>query len=335
MPTWAIALLTVIGILLVLLIGMVVYFFVQMGKMQVLPEDTGKVQELIKGDSEYASAKPSVAPIMTPQPSGEQQTEYNILLYGIDSRDANSFENGLSDTIMLVNMNTEKGTIKLVSFMRDTLVTIPGHSKNRLNTCYKFGGHALTNEVLSSHYGVDVDWYAVVNFWSFADLVDVIGGVQVDVKQEELSAMQDNLQEIYNLDKSEPLEKAPKKGGVSLLNGKQAVAYARIRHTGNGDFERTSRQRVVMEAIIKELKQSNLVEITKMIDVGTKYVRTNVSKADMLKVASAFFQLKDADIQQFRLPDDGAYKLTSYNGASVISVDFEENAQRLKDFLNN
>lgn len=333
MPKWKAALITIIGLLGITLACMVGYFFVQLTRMQDVTDNSAEVQQLVQNDAEYEQDKPSVAPVLTPQ--SDSQTSFNVILYGIDTRDADTFENSLSDTIMLLNLDTEKKTVKLVSFMRDTLVSIPGHGKNKLNTCYRFGGHALASEVLKSHYGIDVDWYAVVNFWSFADLVDILGGVDIDVKEEELSAMQDNLEEIYNLDKSEPLEHAPKKAGISHLNGKQAVAYARIRHVGQADFERTSRQRVVMTAIINEISRSNLAEVLQMMEVGSKYVRTNISKADMVRVATVFLQLKDVDIQQFRVPDDGTYELTTYNSASVIDVDFEENAERLREFLDN
>ncbi|MDD4796890.1 MAG: LCP family protein, partial [Eubacteriales bacterium] len=318
MPKWQAALLAIIGMLGVTLACMVGYFLVQLDRMQDVPDYSAAVEQLVQGDADYAQGKPSIAPILTKQPAS--QTSFNVILYGIDTRDENTFDNALSDTIMLLNLDTEKKTIKLVSFMRDTLVSIPGHGKNKLNTCYRFGGHALASEVLKSHYGIDVDWYAVVNFWSFADLVDVLGGIDVDVKYEELSAMQDNLQEIYNLDKSEKLERAPRKAGVSHLNGKQAVAYARIRSVGQADFERTSRQRVVISAIINEVSRSNLADVLQMMDVGAKYVRTNISKTDMVRVATAFFQLKNVDIGQFRVPDDDTYSLTSYNNASVISV---------------
>lgn len=325
----------IISTLVVVLVVMGFYANTILNRMRAAPiqEDKQQVLDNANSDEDYLASKPSIAPALTKSPE-KTNTLYNIMLYGIDARNATSFEGGLSDTMILMQMDTQKQTVKLISFMRDSWVSIPGYSQNRLNTCYRFGGHALAQEVFSSHFGIDVDHYAVVNFWSFAELVDILGGVEIDVQKNELYPMEVNLNEVGKRNET------PKQAGLQHLNGAQTVAYARIRSAksdeyGGGDFGRTGRQREVISAILDEAKRSSLAEILGMLDVGVDHVRTNMSNTELIAAAKAFMALSDVEMQELRIPVDGAYQDASKNGASVLDLDFEKNADAIREFLNN
>ncbi|MHB1315928.1 MAG: LCP family protein [Christensenellales bacterium] len=259
----------------------------------------------------------------------KEEGVYNILLFGVDSRERTKFESELSDVMILVTMDTSKKTIKMVSFMRDCYVKMPGHHDNRLNTAYKFGGSSLAIQTFQNNFGIDVDWYAVVNFWSMAEMIDALGGVKVDLTSSEVDEININLVEINAEVKKG--EKSPnlKSSGTQKLDGKQAVAYMRIRKLSGGDFKRTERQRTVMKGLIASVKKMSLDQMLSLVDIIPDYVRTNMSLGEMANVAQAFYGMRGADIQELRIPVDGGYS----NYDSMLKLDYAVNYDALNKFL--
>lgn len=254
----------------------------------------------------------------------------NILLLGVDTRNPSSFV-GRTDSMMVVNINTDKKTVKLVSIMRDTLVAVPGHDLNRINTVFEFDGPQATMDIIKKYYGIKIDYYAVVNFWAIADVIDTMGGVQINVAKDEVAQLNKNVDESnkYSTGAGSP---HIAKSGMQELNGTQAVAYMRIRHVGNADFQRTDRQRTVMESLAKS--DRSLLEVLGIVNKLPNYVRTNANELQMASIAKAVYDFRTTPIEQLRLPVDSGFKYGRYKGMSILVVDFIKNASALQDFLN-
>ena len=256
--------------------------------------------------------------------------ETDILLIGVDNRNSSKFS-GRSDVMMYLRVNTEKNTIKLVSFMRDTLVEIDGHGKNKLNTAYGFGSIELANRTYYQSFGLKPDYYMVVNFFGMEDILDALGGVDVKIKSDELKSMNKSIKEVNELDPDGEASRIENEG-KQHLNGRQAVAYMRVRHPG-GDAGRIKRQQTVLNALFSEMKKVSAGEIPGLINAMTKYVRTDMPLGTIMDLATAVKGMNSSkDLETFRYPQD--YVNGNYNSMSVVQPkDFDTEFKKLSDFL--
>ena len=259
---------------------------------------------------------------------------YNILVLGLDTRNPRELTGSRSDVMMIVTLDAKNNALKMTSILRDVLVSIPGHDKNRINTANVFGGADLAREVVESTFGVDIHWTVCLNFWTVAKIIDSMGGVEIDIKQDEVHTLNDALTEInrYSLDGRSPNITGT---GLQLLDGRQAVAYMRIRYTAGGDFARTERQRTVMEKMFKQATALQLVDMLGLATETAEYMRTDMSSGDILLVARSMYNLKSAPLRQMRLPMDDTYYLDTYKNMSVIMIDFAANNKAFAEFLQN
>ena len=334
------ALLITLAVLLATGVGIAAYTYQQLSLMR----DTGSLSNSSTPEPDQAetldpnlpsidnSSVENALPAVPAVPIVQTKSTYNILLYGLDTRSPTKFSGARTDVMMLVTIDTDKKSIKLTSFMRDILVKIPGNGTNRLNTAFVFGGPTLATQTISQTFGVKADWYAIINFWAFADVIDALGGVEINVNSDEIFQLNKSLTEINTLDKT---DQAPnvRKSGLQRLNGRQAVAYMRIRHTGQGDFERTQRQRTVMAQLTAQMSKLSLGDAINLAGVLPKYTRTNMTQAEILDMANKLYSIRGAKVQELRIPADGTYKLGNYKGKSIILVDVAKNIAKLTEFL--
>ncbi len=322
------ALLVIFIILLAVLVGFTALFFIKPfngGAGFDIGEVTDELQtaEDAQGLPMAGDQEGSVTNI------GNAEGDIDILMIGVDNRE-DEFT-GRSDVMMYLRVNTRNKTIKLVSFMRDTLVKIDGHNKNRLNTAYYFGGKDLMYSTFRDRFGLDPDYYIVVNFYGMEDIIDAMGGVDVELESDELEWLNVNINEINSENSSGKVANISK-SGTQHLNGRQAVAYMRIRHPG-GDAGRIARQQTVMYKLFAKAQDIGAGQIPTLINTLSQYVRTDLSVTTMISLAEAVKGMSSGDISTFRYPD--AFKDVNYNGASVIQPkDFNEEYQKLYDFLN-
>jgi LCP family protein required for cell wall assembly len=253
----------------------------------------------------------------------------NILLLGLDTRNPKQFSGSRTDSMIIVTLDTMNKEIKLTSIMRDTLVSIPGHDLNRINTVFAFNGPDAAVQTVQQYFKIKIDYYAVVNFWAVANIIDSVDGVNVTVKSSEVENLNANLDEInkYSNGGTSPHIRS----GAQELDGRQAVAYMRIRHVGEADFQRTERQRNVIQAIIN--KDFSLTKILSIANDLPNNVRTNAGLTDLTSLANTAFGLKGAPVKQLRLPIEGSYKISRYKKMSILIVDFDKNAEALKKFI--
>ena len=255
----------------------------------------------------------------------------NILLLGVDSRSGIS---GRTDTMMLLSVNIEKRTIKLVSFLRDTYVEIPGNKNNRLNSAYVFGGFDLLARTLEKNFGVKPDAYIMINLAGLVDVIDQLGGVYVDVPANKI----DRINAViywYNkqvLGLNNPRVGYVTKGGYQRLDGRQAEAWARYRYS-ESDFQRSERQRKLIQLVYEKISQMSVVEMTAFAMKNIKLVKTNISLQDMIDLAPAVLALKDSEIQQMHVPVNGGYTSQRISGMAVLVPDRQKNINALRKFF--
>ncbi len=258
----------------------------------------------------------------------------NVLLIGTDSR--NSEERGRSDTMIIASINSKTDEISLISLMRDCYVEIPGYGWNKLNASYTFGGADLLMDTIEHNFGIAVEDYVAVNFISVANIVDAVGGIDIDISDAEAGEINNILRnEVNAIMGDNTLDDLLNGGGKIHLNGKQALSYARIRYIGNADFERTERQRKVIELIMDKVKSINPSTLTNVASSVLPGVETNMSTAELYALSLRAPFIIDYDRQQLRVPAEGTYGnmtviIDGYESA-VLSVDFNANYRLICD----
>ncbi|WP_458406921.1 LCP family protein [Anaerotignum sp.] len=243
----------------------------------------------------------------------------NIALYGVDSR--NNDYTGRSDAIMICSINAETGKIKLVSIARDTYVSVPGHYDTRINHAYSYGGPELAIQTLNENFGMDVTDYVTVNFESLADIIDEMGGVMVDVTEEERYQVNAYLQ------RGEPLRET----GMVNLTGAQAVSYSRIRKI-DSDSMRASRQREVLAALFDKALEINPLNYPSYVRKFAPMVETSLSNDEILKMATV--ALKNPTLEQAAFPNDYIYSEgQTIGGAWYYVYDLEQATDMLHQYI--
>lgn len=225
----------------------------------------------------------------------------NILLVGTDGRTLD--EASRSDSMMILTVDSKNQALKLTSLARDTYVDIPGHNKAKLNAAYAYGGINLLIETIESNFKVDIQNYAIVNFFSFMDIVDALGGVTVDVQSNELNELNRYIDDCYKLNTNPnkgPLEYVDN-AGKQKLNGYQALAYGRIRKNDSA-LERDRRQRAMIEGIMTSVKNLSVTKYPKLVDTILPYVKTNMKPTKILSLGATVLTFNDLSIHQLEFP---------------------------------
>lgn len=255
---------------------------------------------------------------------------FQLLLVGTDNYKVNS--RGRSDTMMLVQLDPKAKTIKLTSFLRDMYVKIPGHGSTRLNAAYAYGGADLLLQTLKNNFGIEPDAYVVVNFSRMAALIDAIGGVEVNVSKGEVSQANLILRAYnVNMGKSQT-DGSIKKSGLQTLTGKQALSFSRIRKI-DSDFERTSRQRTVVEAAFHKIMALSWDQIGELVLDNLDNVNTSLSGEDAIRLIPIALSAKDATFETLHIPVDGGYASRMISGMAVLVPNLKENVAAVDAFL--
>lgn len=256
----------------------------------------------------------------------------NVLLIGNDSRLAG--DDGRSDAMILVSISDRTKTITMTSLLRDMYVEIPGHDGNRLNAAYSYGGPELLMQTIEENFDIPVHRYALVNFQAFANLVDAVGGVDLELTNDEVQYVNGYLMEYNQLEGKDLATDFldPSLSGMIHLNGPQALAYTRNRYIGT-DFGRTERQRKVLSAVIGKLPGAVLTNSGELADGLFPNLTTNLKQGECFNLALNAWKFLGYDMVQQCVPIEGSYSNATIRDMSVLEVGFEANKNYLKSTL--
>ncbi len=244
----------------------------------------------------------------------------NILLIGYDVE-----EDGFSrsDSMIILSLDHNHKKIKLTSLMRDMYVRIPQKGKHKINAAYVYGGGDLLLNTIYANFGLDIDKYVSVDYGVFAEIVDCVGGVQIHLADAELEQFNK-----YVSGKQNRIYEA----GTYNMNGKQALAYCRIRKVGT-DTARTARQRKVLDKIINKCRSMSFGELEVMMAKLAPKVTTNLTKNEMMSLMAEGFVSLNYETSNMRIPADGTWQGKYINKVWYMTFDLEKNAQYLNDFI--
>lgn len=253
----------------------------------------------------------------------------NVALFGVDSREGNVEAGTLSDTIMVASLNNETKEVRLVSVYRDTMLNIGNGSYNKANAAYAIGGATQAINMLNTNLDLNIEKYVAVDFSIMVDIIDVLGGIELEIDDFEISYINKYIPETAGVSGVE--SNLITKSGLQLLDGAQAVTYARIRSTAGGDFRRTDRQRYVIEKMVEKIKKSNLSVLNKMIDIALPRISTNFTAAEIAYYASAYLDFQLGSTTGF--PESASSGTVPNLGSTVVPATLSSNVIQLHEFL--
>ncbi len=256
----------------------------------------------------------NTAEIMTPEDiewngdnftADDDDSLFNILLIGQDRRADEGRQR--SDAMILCSFNYETNELAMISFLRDLYVQIPGYSANRLNAAYVYGGFPLITQTFEENFGVTVDGCLEVDFDSFEQIIDILGGIDIELTAAEAQIVSDGAQE-----------------GLCHLDGEQALVYTRIRKI-DSDFQRTERQRNLLSSVFLKMKDCSLSELMSLVNEILPLMTTDMTDEDLLSFAVRFASsLSELEIANYGIPSQGNYKNATINEMAVLVPDLHE-----------
>lgn len=246
-----------------------------------------------------------------------------IALFGLDAANSNS------DVIMLVAINNDTKEVRLCSVYRDTYLDVGGGEFRKCNYAYPHGGAEAAINMLNANLDLNITDYVAVNFNAVVKAVDLLGGVEVTVTDEEAVLMYGYMDEINKITKKN--SKYLPGAGTYTMDGVQACAYARIRYTAGDDYKRAERQRIVIAAMVEKAQRSNIKTINSLIDEVFGDIKTSYSSAELLSLASQIFSYHLGETSGF--PFEKNTKTLASKGSIVAPCDLESNVIQLHSFL--
>ena len=252
----------------------------------------------------------------------------NIALFGVDSREGSLDKDAHSDAILVASINNETKDVKLVSVYRDTYLDNTNGEFRKATECYYFGGPSRAISMLNKNLDLDITDFVTVDFTAVADVVDALGGIDIDVQEDEIVHLNNYQVEGSQVTGKEivPVEYA----GLQTLNGLQALSYCRIRDKEGSDFKRTERQRTVLQKILEKAKGADLLTLNSLIDKVAGNMMTSLNNTELLSLVK--------DVASYNLTDQTGFpfNLTTANlqaGDCVVPVNLEDNVRQLHQWM--
>jgi len=302
-------------VLLIFIVGTMIYTF------------SNNVMDNLKGE------------VFTPEEVGiepeidEQFNQYdgkikNVLLIGIDS-DLNKGLPQRSDSMIIVPIDDQHKTIKMSSLMRDTLVEIDGHGKDKLNHAYAFGGAKLLLKTINQNFKVNLQDYILVDFDNLISIVDAIGGIDLYITKDEVKYANINIKDVNKLNKSN-IEKLKPISQKVHVNGAQALSYARIRYL-DSDYKRAGRQRTVLIQIYQKLLDAPLLDLPNIALDLSQYAKTSLTQGEIIDIALKSLG-KEMPVDGLRFPTENT-SVESTKGMWHLKWDEEETIKEIHDWI--
>lgn len=258
----------------------------------------------------------------------EQEGYTTIALFGGDSREGQLEAGTHADTIIVASIDNETKEIKLISVYRDTLVQESDGELKKANNAYFQGGPQEAINMLNRNLDLDIEHYVTVDFKALADTIDLLGGIEVDVSEDEATEVNRYIAETAMVAEKDAVFIS---GGTQTLDGVQAVTYARIRKNVGGDYARTERQRLVIQKVVEKVKQTDLATVNHIIDKVFPQVSTSFTLGELVKLAAGVMQYELGETSGF--PFEHADASVEGVGSVVAPLGFKENVEELHAFL--
>ena len=308
---------TFLSIILLVIASIGGYGYYKLSKIKTIPISKNKTDLGIKPEAESSIATMS---------KGNKIT--NILLLGIDDQEK------ASDTNIVLSIDDTNKKLKITSIMRDSYIDFqsPNMPIKKINYAYHYGGPQLSIKTVNDTYNLDIKDYIKVDFKGLANVIDAVGGVQVNVKPNEVDEVNGGGAGAAQVAgrKYTPI----KSSGLQTLTGLQATGYCRIRHIGNNDYERTQRQRTVLMSLFDKVKSLGPSGLNTVATEVLPYVETSLSRSDILAMASKIASFNKSDIDQYRIPIDGTYEDSTCAGTIyILKWDKSSNVDALHKFI--
>ena len=325
----------VLAIILAAMSGLAIYVTYLYNRMEYVAQDTTvtpeDAQSIALQDAEKIDPN-STEPIVDHEDvtvteeyvyhEGQGSHIVNIMLVGQDAREGESVQR--SDSMMLVTFNLKTRTITLTSLMRDQYVKIPGYGSTKLNHAYQYGGMSLMNETLYNHFVIEVDGNFEVDFTGFEKIIDLLGGVEIDLTKKEVDYL-----------KKKGFKNV--KVGTNVLEGECALWYARLRSI-DSDYARAERQRNVMLSLFDAYKELSYPQMLSLLHEILPLLRTNMTMSEITNYALELYpMLSGAEVETLRIPVDGSFKggfVKVSEGLKLwcqYNIDFEKNREVLQE----
>ncbi|WP_031271356.1 LCP family protein [Clostridium sp. BL8] len=258
----------------------------------------------------------------------EKKKIRNIVLLGIDQLEGDV---GRSDAVVIATVDPVHKKLKLTSLMRDSYVNIPSCGYDKLTHAYAFGKEQLSLKTINQNFGLNITDYVKVNFGQMEKVIDAVGGLDIEIRSDELANMNKHIRDLS------------KKGGVTAeeisspgmkhLNGLQALAYTRIRGTDGGDYERTERHRNVLTMLFDKITSAGLGKLPGIVNKLLPLVETSLSSGEILDLASTALTIGNKKIEQQRFPLDKFSKGDIINEVYQLQFDEEPTRDQIFKYL--
>lgn len=254
----------------------------------------------------------------------------NIALFGLDNRTQGEYDSGQSDVIMIASINNETKEVKLVSVYRDTYLSIGDGKYNKANAAYAKGGAKQAVQMLNSNLDLNITEYVCVDWAAVVEVVDALGGIEVEVNDAEAEQMMGCIAEL-NMVLGTNSSFVSGKDGLQTLDGVQATAYARVRKTAGNDFKRSSRQRIVLEAMLNKAKESDVSTLLKICNAVFDDISTSLTLNEIIGLAQHVTEYTIGSTTGF--PFEMTTKQLSGSGDTVIPIGLEDDVTMLHEYM--
>lgn len=257
----------------------------------------------------------------------------NVALFGVDSTVGALTKNTRSDTIMVASINQDTKEIKLVSVYRDTFLNLGNDKYNKCNAAYASGGPKQAISMLNANLDLDISEFVTVGFAGLVDVIDALGGVEMDVMKEEIVHLNN-----YQVGIAENLKRdytPVKNSGLQVLDGMQATGYCRIRYTKGDDFRRTERQRNVLKAIMEEARGASVTQLVEIANNVFSEVYTSFGLTEITELLGEASQYRVVADDGFPQPDKRWTGNIGSPGDSIVPNNLTDNVSWLHEFLFN
>lgn len=296
--------------IVLIIIGIIIgVFLISIGGVYIYGKHIYNKVEKVEVDKEEVGITEEVEEKLSPY----NNSVINIALFGVDSNDGST---GRSDSIIIATIDTIHKKLKLTSIMRDSYVNISGIGNDKINHAYAFGGPQLAIKTLNENFDLNIQDFVAVNFDSLPKIIDMLGGVTVDVTEEEVS-------HISGINSA----------GTYNLTGAQALAYSRIRYATGGDYVRTERQRTILTKMYEKILSINPTQYISLLNEGLSMLQTSLDYSKILELGTEVLKMGVTTLEQERFPLDGYCQGEIINGVYYLIFNKSLTVEQLYNYI--